>query len=81
MQTDKPLKLTVALGGVITCASTSAMAYESGSPGSRQPAGRFIAATAAASGPGIYMFDQRLTYQAMVVGPDAPLVNGRSWPV
>jgi hypothetical protein len=76
MQTNRARHLAIALSGTIACASTSALAYESGFPGSGQPAGLFITATAGVPGPGIYMFDQLLTYQAKVVGPGAPLVNG-----
>ncbi len=68
----------IAMGAAVACASTSAMAYEQGYPGTGQPAGIFITATAGAPPPGIYMFNQFLTYQAHLVGPGAPVVPGSS---
>jgi hypothetical protein len=54
-----------------------ANAYESGSPGTQVPVGIAIGnTTAAAPGPGIYMFDQFWTYHAKIVGPGAPNVGG-----
>lgn len=59
----------------------SAQAYEFGAPGWAQKPGLTITATAAAPPPGIYMFQQFLTYQASIVGPGAPAVGGAATPV
>jgi hypothetical protein len=76
MQTKRFRNLAIALAGACAFASTSSMAYEQGYPGVSQPAGIFITATAGAPPPGIYMFNQFLTYQANITGPGAPSVNG-----
>lgn len=70
--------MATAFGAAAASASvaTGAMAYERGYPGVSQPAGIFITASAGAPPPGIYMFDQFLTYQANITGPGAPNVNG-----
>jgi hypothetical protein len=58
-------------------ASTTATAYEAGSPGAQVFPGVAIGGTTAgAPGPGVYMFDQAFTYQAKLVGPGAPNVGG-----
>ncbi|WP_253710415.1 transporter [Bradyrhizobium sp. WD16] len=56
--------------------TTTARAYEFGFPGSVQSAGIVIGASAEAPPPGLYGFNQVFTYQARIVGPGAPTVNG-----
>ena len=57
--------------------TTSAKAYESGYAGFAQMPGITIGgATASTPGPGVYMFNQTFTYQANIVGPGAPSING-----
>lgn len=71
-----------ALVAAICLAATSyapAEAYEFGSVGSLQKPGITLGgATAAAPPPGIYMFEQFFTYQAQLVGPGAPNINGKA---
>ncbi len=63
------------------CASTSARAFEKGFPAQELIPGITINATAAAPPPGIYMFNQAITYQPVLVGPGAPSANGKATPV
>jgi hypothetical protein len=57
--------------------TTPAHAYEFGYPGWAQKPGIVIGAAAEAPPPGLYGFDQLLTYQAHLVGPGTPLnANG-----
>jgi hypothetical protein len=57
--------------------TTTGNAYEFGSPGWAQKPGITLGGgSAEAPPPGIYMFDQFLTYQASIVGPGAPNAGG-----
>jgi hypothetical protein len=58
--------------------ATSAQAFEFGSPGWEQKPGLALGASAGVPPPGLYMFDQTLTYQSKIVGPGAPDVGGKS---
>jgi hypothetical protein len=60
---------------------TTADAYEFGSPGAAQKPGLVLGNAAATPPPGLYMFDQFLTYQSRIVGPGAPNVGGSATPV
>jgi hypothetical protein len=61
----------------LTAASTAANAFEFGTPGWAQKPGVTLGGgTAGAPPPGIYMFDQFVTYQANIVGPGAPNSGG-----
>jgi hypothetical protein len=60
-----------ALGAALT--TIPAMAYETGTPGALQKPGLTLGGgSAGLPGPGIYMFDQFLTYQAQFKGPNVP---------
>jgi hypothetical protein len=62
---------------VLSAAWTGAEAYEAGFPGWEQKPGITLGGgTAAAPPPGVYMFNQFLTYQAQLVGPTAPNIGG-----
>lgn len=61
----------------LAAAETTANAYEFGFPGWEQKPGITLGGgTAGAPPPGVYMFDQFLTYQANIVGTSAPNVGG-----
>lgn len=61
---------------------SSGHAYEFGYAGWAQKPGLTLGGgTAGAPPPGIYMFQQFLTYQASIVGPGAPNIGGASTPL
>jgi len=65
---------------VLIAPTSSLKAYEFGSPGTDQKPGVTLGGGSAGSpAPGIYMFEQVYTYQAMISGPGAP--NGGQTPV
>jgi hypothetical protein len=74
------IRRKVLIGGAalaLSAASTAANAYEFGAPGWAQKPGITLGGSSAeAPPPGIYMFDQFLTYQSSIVGPGAPNVGG-----
>lgn len=71
--------MRIAVGFVAIAMTNDAWAYEFGSPGAQQRAGIVIGAAAAAPPPGLYGFDQAVTYQSKLVGPGAPVgPNGAS---
>lgn len=73
--------LLLALGMAVV-SGTSASAFELGGTGRSQPPGLVLGNGAASPPPGLYMFDQVLTYQSKAVGPGADFIkkninNGR----
>jgi hypothetical protein len=71
-------KIVAATVAIIASASmsTTAGAYEFGSAGWAQKPGLVLGNAAAAPPPGLYMFDQVLTYQSNIVGPGTPNAGG-----
>jgi hypothetical protein len=65
---------SVAVGLAAACPfGMSAIAYEAGYAGADQKPGITLGGSSAeAPPPGIYMFDQVLTYQAKITGPNVP---------
>lgn len=61
----------------IASVSTSALAFEKGFPAQELIPGITISSTASAPPTGIYMFDQAITYQPVLVGPGAPSFGGK----
>jgi hypothetical protein len=73
------MKRTYILAAVLLAAvgSNAAGAYELGSAGwSQKPGLTLGAGTAGSPAPGIYMFEQFVSYAAHLVGPTAPQING-----
>jgi hypothetical protein len=60
----------------LSAVATTANAFEFGSSGWLQKPGIALGAAAAAPPPGLYGFDQMLTYQSKLVGPGAPVSPG-----
>lgn len=67
----------IAAALLLAAGATTANAYELGYSGVATPPGITLGAgTAGAPPPGVYMFDQFLTYQAHIIGPGAPNIGG-----
>ena len=75
-QTKLNGKMIAAAGALTVVAWSTANATEFGASAWEQKPGVSIGAAAAPPPPGIYMFDQLLTYTSKIVGPGAPAVGG-----
>jgi hypothetical protein len=70
-------KALVGAAFIVAVGVQHANAYEFGSPGASQKPGLLLGgASAEDPPPGLYMFDQFLTYQSKIVGPGAPNGGG-----
>lgn len=66
----------------LSALGSTANAYEFGFPGWEQKPGITLGGgSAGVPPPGVYMFNQFLTYQAHLVGPGAPNVGGNATPI
>jgi hypothetical protein len=72
---NKSAAAMAALASTLLLTAT-ADAYEFGAPGWAQKPGVVLGNSAVAPPPGLYMFDQMLTYQSKIVGPGAPSAGG-----